>query len=54
VITSSRMTWVGHVVHTRDRSGELTVLVVRPEGRRLFGRHMERWEDNVKSILQEW
>jgi hypothetical protein len=28
-------------------------LVGRPEGRRPLGRHRRRWEDNIKTDLQE-
>jgi hypothetical protein len=26
----------------------------RPEGRRPLGRHMRRWEDNIKLIFENW
>jgi len=28
-------------------------LVGRPKGKRLFGRHRRRWEDNIKMDLRE-
>jgi hypothetical protein len=28
-------------------------LVIKPEGRRLLGRHRHRWEDNIKIDLKE-
>ena len=33
--------------------GVYRVLVGRPEGKRLLGRLMHRWEDNIKMNLQE-
>jgi hypothetical protein len=32
----------------KDRRGEYTVLVGRPEGVRPLGRQRRRWEDNIK------
>ena len=29
------------------------VLVGRPEGRKLLGRHRRRWEDNIKMDLEK-
>jgi len=36
-----------------DRRGEYRVLVEKLEGKRLLGRPMRRWEDNIKMDLQE-
>ena len=47
------MTWVGHVACMGARRGIYRVLVVKPEGKRPFGRLMCRWEDNIKLDLQE-
>jgi hypothetical protein len=33
--------------------GAYNILVGRPEGRRLLGRPMRRWEDNIKMDLRE-
>jgi len=35
------------------RRGVHRVLVGKPEGKRLLGRHRRRWEDNIKMDLQE-
>jgi hypothetical protein len=35
------------------RRGVYTVLVGKPEGKRLFGKTRRRWEDNIKMDLQE-
>ena len=39
-----------HVGHRRD---EFRVVVGKPEGKRPLGKHMRRWEDNIKMDLQE-
>ena len=36
-----------------DGRGVYRVLVGKPEGKRLLGRHKRRWEDNNKTDLQE-
>jgi hypothetical protein len=53
VIKSRRMKWAGHVAHMEERRGIYRVLVGKPEGKRLLGRHRYRWEDNIKKDLQE-
>jgi hypothetical protein len=30
-----------------ERRGVYRVLMVKPEGKRPFGRHRHRWEDNI-------
>jgi hypothetical protein len=37
----------------REGSSVHRILVVKPEGKRPFGRHRRRWEDNIKANLQE-
>jgi len=53
VITSIRMRWAGHVARMGEKIGVYRVLVGRPEGKRPLGRHSRRWEDNIKTNLQE-
>jgi len=36
-----------------ERRGVHMVLVGKPEGKRPFGRPRRRWEDNIKTDLQE-
>jgi len=36
-----------------DRRGTYRVLVGKPEGKRPLGRPRQRWEDNIKMVLQE-
>jgi hypothetical protein len=33
--------------------GVYSVLVGKPEGKRPLGRHMRKWEDNIKMHIQE-
>jgi hypothetical protein len=53
VIKSRRMSWAGHVAHKGEERGAYWILVGRPEGRRPLGRARRRWEDNIKTNLQE-
>ena len=46
------MRWTGHVARMGERRGVYGVLVGKPEGKRLLGRHRCRWED-IKMDLQE-
>jgi hypothetical protein len=36
-----------------EERGVYRVLVEKPEGKRPLGRHMRRWEENIKMDLQE-
>jgi hypothetical protein len=38
--------------HEENRNGH-RVWVVKPEGKRLLGRHRRRWEDTIKMHLRE-
>jgi hypothetical protein len=40
-------------VRVGKRRGVYRVLVGKPEGKRPLGRPMRRWEDNIKTELQE-
>ena len=53
MIKSIRMRWAGHVARTGEGRGMHRVLVVKPEGKRPLGRPRRRWEDNIKTDLQE-
>ena len=41
-----------HVARMRESTGAYRVLVWKPDGKRLLGRPMRRWEDNIKIDLQ--
>jgi hypothetical protein len=51
-VVKSRMRWTGQVVRMGEKRGVYTVLVGKPEGKRL-GRPRRRWEDNIRRDLQE-
>jgi len=53
VVISRRMRWAGHVARMGEGRGVHRVLVGKPEGRRPLGRPRLRWEDNIKTDLQE-
>ena len=53
VIKSRIMRWAGHVARMGDWRGVCRIIVGKPEGKRPLGRHMHRWEDNIKMNLQE-
>jgi hypothetical protein len=50
---SYRMKWMGHVAPMGDRRGAYKVLGGRPEGKRPLGRPRRRWENNIKTDIQE-
>ena len=53
VVKSRRMRWAGHVALMEEGRGVHRVLVGKPEGKRSLGRPRRRWEDNIKTDLQE-
>jgi len=53
VIISKRMGWAGHVARMWERRGVYRVLLGKPEGTIPLARHRRRWEDNIKTDLQE-
>jgi hypothetical protein len=50
---SRDMRWAGHVVCMGERRGTCRVLVAKPAGKRLLGRPMRRWENNIKRDHRE-
>jgi hypothetical protein len=44
---------MGNVARMGEKRGAYRILVGRPEGRRPLGRPGCRWEDNIKTDLQE-
>ena len=52
-IKSRRIRWAGHVARMGERRDAYRVLMARPEGKRRHGRPRRRWEDSVKTDLQE-
>jgi hypothetical protein len=53
VVKSRRMGWAGHMTRIGEGRGVYRVLVGKPEGKRPLGRPRRRWEDNIKTDLQE-
>jgi len=53
VVKSRRMRWVGYVARMGEGRGVHRVLVGKPEGKRPLGRPRCRWEDNIKTDIQE-
>src|SRR5215475_5223095 len=53
VVKSRRMRWAGHVARMGEEKGVHRVLVGKPEGKRPLVRPRRRWEDNIKTDLQE-
>jgi hypothetical protein len=47
------MRWAGHVAHMGEDRGVHRMLVGKPEGKRPLGRPRRRWENNIKTDLQE-
>jgi len=50
---SRRMRWAGHVAGIKETRGAYRVLVGKPLGKRPLERPRRRWEDNIKTDLQE-
>jgi hypothetical protein len=53
LIKLRRMRWVGYVACMGERKGEYRFLEGKPEGKTPLVRHRHRWEDNIKTDLQE-
>jgi hypothetical protein len=52
VTKSRRMRWAGHVARIGGRRGGYMVLVGRPDGKMLLGRHRRRLEDSINMNIQ--
>ena len=53
IVRAIKSRWAGHVALTGERRVVYRVLVGKPEGKRPLSRPRHRWEDNMKSDLQE-
>jgi hypothetical protein len=53
VVKPRRKRWVEHVARRVEERGVHSVLVGKPERKRLLGRPRRREEDNIKMDLQE-
>jgi len=47
------MDGVRNTYEGEERGDAYRILVGKPEGKMQFGRHMHRWEDNIKLDLEE-
>jgi hypothetical protein len=47
------MEWVGHVALLGEMRSEYSILVGKPEGKKILGRPRGRWEDNIRMDLRE-
>jgi hypothetical protein len=47
------MRWAGHLAWLGEDRGVYKVLVGKPEGKRSLGRPRRRWEDNIRTDIQE-
>jgi hypothetical protein len=43
---------MGHVACMGEMRNEYKILVGKPEGKRPLGRHIPRWEDNIRMDLR--
>jgi hypothetical protein len=53
VIKSRRIRWAGHVARMVEGRGVSTVLVGKPEGKRLLGRRRRKLDDNITTDIRE-
>jgi hypothetical protein len=53
VIKSRRMRCTGHVEPMGEERGMYRVLVGKPDGKRSLARPRRRWENNIRTDLQE-
>jgi len=53
VVKSRSVRWAGHVVRMGEGRGVHRILVGKPERKRPLGRPRCRWQDNIKTDLQE-
>ena len=53
MIKLRRNSWAGPVARIGEKRGVYRVLLGKPEGKRVLGRPKRRWEDNIKTDLQE-
>jgi hypothetical protein len=47
------MRWRGHVARIGEKRSAYTLLVGKPEGKRMLGRPRSRWVDNIRMDLGE-
>jgi len=50
---SRRMKWAEHLAYKGEGTGAIRILARKPEGRRPLGTRGRRWDDNIKTDLQQ-
>ena len=53
VIKSIRLRWACHVARIKEGRTALKILTGKPTGKRLLRRPRRRWEDNIRTDLEE-
>ena len=53
MIKSRRLRWAGHVARMKEGRSAFKILTSKPTGKRPLERHKCRWEDNVRTDLEE-
>jgi hypothetical protein len=53
VIRSRRFRWAGHVARMEEGRRAFIILAGKPTGKKLLGRPMHRWEDNIIMNLKK-
>jgi hypothetical protein len=53
VIKSRRVRWAGRIARIGEKRNACSVVVMRLEEQKPFGKHRSRWDDNIKMDLQE-
>jgi hypothetical protein len=47
------MRWAGHIAHVGEMRNAYSILVGKPDRKRLLGRRRHEWEDNIRMDLRE-
>jgi hypothetical protein len=53
MIKSRKMRWAGNVARMGEKIKAYKIFVAKPEGKRLLGKYMHKWEDNIRMTLRE-
>ena len=53
MINSRRLRWAGHVARMEEGRSSFKILTGKSTGKRPLGRPRRRWEDNIRTDLEE-
>ena len=53
VVKSRILRWAGHVARLEEGRSAFKILTGKPTGKRPLGRPRRRWEDNIRTDLEE-